>query len=184
MTRPRASLSTPPVFRHLTGWRAWATVGCGLGLGALALRTGVEASRLEPGWGFWALATIALAAAALVVTTLPWRLTTRFDDEGVAIGWALGRLFVPWGAIRRVVVGSLGSGGQRDPFTVTLLLRDGRELLYLPLGRRAPSEVPAAAALLAEAERRGLRVENTLATPEEIAERERRWREARLKGWR
>ncbi|WP_025323499.1 hypothetical protein [Deferrisoma camini] len=181
---PPTPPNAPPRYRHLTGWRAWATVGCGLGLGALAGRTGLQAARLEPGWVFWALSTLVLAGASLVVTTLPWRLTSRFDDRGIWIGWALGRLRVPWPAVRRVVIGSLGSGGQRDPFTVTLLLRDGREVLYLPLGRRRPEDVPAAAALLDEAERRGLRIENTLATPEEIVERERRWREARLKGWR
>jgi len=175
---------TDDEIRHLTGWRAPATAAAGLGLLALAARAGAEALQGAEGWVFWALVTVAAALAGVVVGTLPWRLTSRIDGEGVTVGWALGRLRVPWDRVRRVVIGFAGSGGERDTITVTLLLRDGREVLFAALGRRDPKEDPGTRALVRAAEARGIPVEDTLAPPEEIKKRMRQWREARIKGWR
>ena len=161
-----------------------ATAAAGVLLAWLGMRAGLHAAGAQEGRVFWWLAAAVGVAAGVLVATLPWRLVSRFDAHGVSVGWAGGTVRVPWAAVRRVVIGSLGSGGERDPFTVTLLLEDGREVLYAVLGRRRPGDDPATQALMQEAEARGIPVEDTLATPEEIKERMRRWREARIKGWR
>ncbi len=170
--------------RHLTGWRAAATAAAGVLLAWLGVRAGLHAAGAQEGRVFWWLAAGAGTGLGILVGTLPWRLVSGFDADGLRVGWAWGTLRIPWGAVRRIVIGSLGSGGERDPFTVSLLLEDGREVLYAVLGRRRPRDDPATRALMEEAEARGIPVEDTLATPEEIKERMKQWREARIKGWR
>lgn len=170
--------------RHLTGRGAAATVAVGLASAAGGVALLAEAARGAQGWGFLLLAGVAGLAAGAVVGALPWRLTTALDDEGLALGWALGRIRIPWEAVRRVVIGPLGSGGERDPVTVTLFLRSGADVLFATLGRKRPEDHPACAPLLKEARRRGIAVDDTLAPPEERKRREQAWRKARLKGWR
>ena len=170
--------------RHLTGVRAAGTILCGLTSGLAGALLAANAAARPEGWGFLALAgTVCLAAAALLLT-LPRRLTTRLDDAGVSLGWALGRRQFPWNVVRRVVIGPLGSGGERDPIAVTLLLTDGTEALFSLLGKRLLRDHPAAQRLLEAAAARGVPVDDTTATPEERKERAKKWREARLKGWR
>ncbi len=170
--------------RHLTGWRAAATAAAGVLLVWLGARAGLHAAGAQEGRVFWWLAAAAGVGAGILVGTLPWRLVSCFDPTGLRVGWAWGTVHIPWEAVRRVVIGSLGSGGERDPFTVSLLLEDGREVLYAVLGRRRAADDPATRALVGEARARGIPVEDTQATPEEIRERMRQWREARIKGWR
>ncbi len=170
--------------RHLTGARAVAPVAVGAVLAYLGVRSAGFAVTGAEGWALGAVATVFLVAAGVVIGTLPWRLTSRIEPDGVSVGWALGRVRVPWTEVRRVVIGSLGTGGQRDPFTVTLLLRSGAEILYTTLGRDDPASDPATLALADAARAAGVRVDNTLASPEEIEKRMRQWREARVKGWR
>lgn len=172
------------VFRHLTGARAAATAAAGLGLGLGGAALAARALRGAEGWPFEALAGAALLAAAAVVGTLPRRLATRVGAEGVSVGWALGRRHIPWSGVRRAVVGTLGSGGERDPACVSLLLREGTEVLFAVLGRRRPDDDPACRALREACLARGIPWDDAAAPLEERRERERAWRAARLKGWR
>lgn len=177
-------MTAPVTVRHLRGGRGAATSAAGLAL--LAAGIGLMSSALagSDGWPFLALAGIALTAAGLGIATLPWRLTTVLGSEGVSLGWALGRRSIPWARVRRVVIGPLGSGGgERDPAAVTLLLDTGEEVLYSVPGARGSTE-EATTALLTAAEAAGVRVDDTLAPREERKERAKRWREARIKGWR
>jgi len=177
-------VTAPVTVRHLRGGRAAATAAAGLALLAAGMRLLSSALAGNEGWPFLALAGIALAAAGLGIATLPWRLTTVLGPEGLSLGWALGRRRLPWARVRRVVIGPLGSGGgERDPAAVTLLLDTGEEVLYAVPGARGSTE-EATAALLAAARAAGVRVDDTLAPREERKERAKRWREARIKGWR
>lgn len=183
-TKDQGRGTTDVLFRHLTGARAAATVAAALALawggGALAVR----AARGAEGWFFEALAGAACIAAAGVVGTLPWRLSTRVDGDAVTVGWALGRRTFPWARVRRAAVGTLGSGGERDPTCVTLLLQGGTEVLFSVLGRRRPEDDPACRALREACRERGVPWDETAAPVAERQERERAWRVARLKGWR
>ncbi|MEW6488504.1 MAG: hypothetical protein AB1578_11410 [Thermodesulfobacteriota bacterium] len=177
-------MTAPVTVRHLRGGRAAATAGAGLALLAAGLRLLSSALAGGDGWPFLALGGTALTAAGLGIATLPRRLTTILGPEGVSLGWALGRRRIPWARVRRVVIGPLGSGGgERDPAAVTLLLDTGEEVLYSIPGARGSTEA-ATAALLAAAEAAGVRIDDTLAPREERKERAKRWREARIKGWR
>jgi hypothetical protein len=93
-----------------------------------------------------------------------------------------GRRFVPWAEIRRVLIGPLGTGKERDPTAVTLLLQSGEEILFATLGGVRPEDHEAAKAFAEVAERAGVKVENVLAPPKERQDRERSWREARKRG--
>jgi hypothetical protein len=181
---PDAERPRRTVVRHLNGAGALATVMAGLLAGLGATRLLAEALAGEEGWFFLALAGAAVAALGVLLVLLPWRLTTILSPEGVSLAWALGRRSVPWAEIRRIIVGPLGSGGERDPLGVTLLLRDGEEVLYSLLGRRSAKEHPAAAPLLEAARELGIPVEDVTAPPEERAARAKAWRLARIKGWR
>ncbi|MBI5442013.1 MAG: hypothetical protein HY900_12475 [Deltaproteobacteria bacterium] len=184
-SRPAAQpLNVPASFRHLTGLRAAATVGVGLALGAWGAALAARAAHRPEGWGFLALAATACLLACPLLATLPWRLTTQLDDTGIRLGWALGRRLVPWPRVRRVVAGTLGSGGERDPATVNLLLRDGSEILYAVLGRQRPEDVDAVRSLREVCRQRGIRWDDSAAPLDERREREQTWRQARLKGWR
>lgn len=176
--------SAPASFRHLTGLKAAASVAAGVGLGAGGASLLIAAARAEAGWGFLALAGAACAGACLLVVTLPLRLTTTLSDEGLSLGWLLGRSRIPWQAVRRAVVGPLGSGGERDPTVLTLLLADRSEVLVSVLGGRPAEEVPEAQAVIEACRGRGIPVDQVLAPVGERVERERRWRAARLRGWR
>jgi hypothetical protein len=174
----------PLVIRHLTGLRAAATVLAGLSLLAVgALLLARSASRPD-GWAFLALSGLSCLVIGLLLPSLPFRLTTRITDDGISVGWALGRRHLPWAEVRRIVVGPLGSGGERDPIAVTLLLRDGTEVLFGLLGKHLLRDHAPAQALIRAAEARGIPVDDATATPEERKERGRKWREARIKGWR
>jgi hypothetical protein len=177
-------VTLPASFRHLTGLPAVATVGAGTVLGGSGAALLWGAARGAQGWIFLLLAACACLLSCLVVTTLPWRLTTRLDASGLVFGWALGHRRIPWSQVRRAVVATLGSGGERDPSTVTLLLADGSEVLFAVLGRRRPEDDPATQALRACCLERGIPWAEAAAPLDERRERERKWRLARLKGWR
>ena len=123
-------------------------------------------------------------AAGLFLLALPRRLRTRLDERGIELRWAFGRRAVAWPDVKRLVIGPLGSGGERDPLGVTLILRTGEEILFTPLGRTPADRHPAAGPLLEAAQRAGVPVEDVTAPPEERSRRAREWREARMKGWR
>lgn len=176
--------SAPASFRHLTGWRAAASAFAGVGLGVGGLTLLAAAARGEPGWVFLALAGAAGAGVGALVATLPLRLTTVLSADGLTLGWLFGRSRVSWQTVRRAVVGPMGSGGERDPTTLSLLLEDRSEVLVAVLGRRAPGDDPAARAVLEACRARGIPVDEVLAPVAERVERERKWRAARLRGWR
>jgi hypothetical protein len=155
------------VIRHLTGLRAAATVLAGLSLIAGGAWLLSNAASLREGWAFLGLAGLSCVLAGLLFTTLPICLTTRMADEGVSLGWALGRRRISWAEVRRIVIGPLGSGGERDPIAVTLLLSDGVEVLFCLLGKSLLRDHVAAQTLLRAAESRGVPVEDATATPEE-----------------
>lgn len=170
--------------RHLTGMRVFWTLAAGGGLLAAG------------GWLFHELADgaqgpIFLFSCALLVTflglaviSLPWRLRSTLSAEGATIGWMLGKRRIPWAEVRRIVIGPMGSGKERDPTSAVLLLRSGEEILFAVLGRIPPEAHPAVAALAEAAKEAGIPVDNVLAPPEERSDRERKWREARIKGQR
>ncbi|MDW7710878.1 MAG: hypothetical protein SCH98_10415 [Deferrisomatales bacterium] len=171
--------------RHLRGLRAAATAAAGLSLAMGGLRLLASALTGADGWPFLGLSGTALTIAGAGIATLPLRLTTVLGTEGVSLGWALGRRRIPWAAVRRVVIGPLGSGGgERDPAAVTLLLESGEEVLYGFPGRGGAEKDEATAALLEAASDAAVRIDNVLAPEEERKSRARRWREARIKGWR
>jgi hypothetical protein len=86
--------------------------------------------------------------------------------------------------MERVLIGPLGSGGERDPIAVVLHLVRGEEVIYSPLGKQTPSEHRSAGPLLEGARRAGIPIEDVTAPPAERAQRAELWRRARLKGWR
>lgn len=177
--------AAPVTVRHLKGFRAAATAGAGLGLTAAGGWLLADSGAGADGWPFLALAGAALTVAGLGIATLPLRLTTVLAPEGVSLGWALGRRRIPWAAVHRVVIGPLGSGGgDRDPSAVTLLLDSGEEVLYGFPGKGDVEKDEGTSALLAAARAAGVRIDNVLASEGERRTRARRWREARIKGWR
>jgi hypothetical protein len=176
--------TTDKTIRHLTGLRAAATVLAGVFLIAWGARLLAHAAPRPDGWVFLGLAGLACIAAGLLLATLPFRLATILGRDGISLGWALGRHTIAWPSIRRVVVGPLGTGGERDPIAVTLLLSDGTEVLFCLLGKCLLRDHPAAAELLHAAEARGIPVDDATATREERKAGARKWREARLRGWR
>lgn len=178
------SAVAPRRVSHLTGRAAVITRVAGLALlfaGACLVRS--AAGRPE-GWPFLSIAGAVAAACGGLVFFLPSRLRTVLESDGVTIGWALGRRRIPWSEVERVLIAPLGSGGERDPVAVTLLLKGGEEVLYSLLGRYSPDLHPAVAPMLAEARRAGVPVEDVTAPPAERSERAEAWRRARLKGWR
>lgn len=175
---------TRTAVRHLTGFRAAATVAVGLGLAACGVGLLFDAVHRPDGWIFLAVAGAGSVALGILAGALPWRITTVFEEDELVLGWALGRRRIPWTSVRSVVIGPLGSGGERDPVAVSLYVDGGHEILYAALGRRRAQEVPSVAPLLEAAKERGIPVEDVMAPRTERRERAKRWREARMKGWR
>lgn len=170
--------------RHLKGAPAAATLLSGVAVVSLGIKLIHASLALAQGWAFLVIAGAFCVTSGALVASLPWRLRTTLDDRGIGLGWAMGRRQIPWSQVRRVVIGPLGSGGERDPVALTLLLKSGEEVLYASLGRRRAEEHPAGKPLIDAAREKGIRVEDTMAPAEERKERAQKWREARIKGLR
>lgn len=164
--------------------RAFWTLAAGMVLLAAGGRLFLAAADNARGPVFLFSCGLLSTALGLAVGTLPWRLRSTLSPEGATIGWMLGKRVIPWTEVRRVVIGPMRSGKERDPTSAVLLLRSGEEVLFAVLGRIPPEAHPAVAALAEAAKEAGIPVDNVLAPPEERSERERKWREARIKGQR
>ncbi|MBI5439762.1 MAG: hypothetical protein HY900_00970 [Deltaproteobacteria bacterium] len=174
----------PVRVRHLTGRAALGTRIAGLGLLAGGVLLVVRALGGGQGWIFLGLAALVCTSAGTLLALLPSRLTTVIDERGLSLAWALGRRRIEWEAVERILIAPLGSGGERDPMGVTLLLKSGQEVLYSLLGKFSAEGHPAAGPLLEAARRAGVPVEDVSAPPAERSARAEAWRKARLKGWR
>jgi len=127
--------------RHLTGMRVFWTLAPGWGCSRRGLAV-PGSGRRRPRTDFLFSCALLLTVLGLAVISLPWRLRSTLSAEGATIGWMLGKRRIPWSEVRRVVIGPLGSGKERDPTSAVLLLRSGEEVLFAVLGRIPPEAHP------------------------------------------
>lgn len=172
-------------FQHIRGLRAAATVVVGGSVAAISatlLPRAFSANADAP--VFVALAGLLGIGLGLAAATLPWRVVSEADEKELRFGWMFGKRTVPWEVVRAVCIGPLGTGAARDPAGVTILLHTGEEILFTTLSRKPWEKHREAKAFIDFVQELGIPVENLLAPPEERDERERLWREARMKGHR